>query len=156
MHYLKSTTRKAYVFDGKKIPQAITKDNEFLALTDKEYAEFQKKPVIASLIKSGAVFVTQTAPSKPEDQLKTATQENARLILENTRLQDELAKAQASSGSTEVEELKAALAKQVEESNAALAKQVEEDKAEILALQKEKDKEIAELKKQLAKAQKGE
>ena len=144
MHYLKSTTQKSYVFDGKRIPPAITKDNEFLAMTDKEYATFEKRPVIGSLIKSGLIFVTTVAPAKPEEQLKSATQENTRLLMENTRLQEELRKARSSSSSTEVEELKAAL-----------EKQVADDTAEIKALQEAKDAEIADLKKQLAAAKKG-
>lgn len=141
MQYLKSTTQKSYKFDGKTIPQAITKDNAFLALSDTDYNEFIKSPVIKSLINAGSIFVTDQEPSSPTKQVSNLTNENARLVLENTRLNEELKKAKASDNSAEVESLKAAL-----------QKQIDDDTAEIKQLAEEKDAEIAALKKQLEEA----
>ena len=141
MKYLKSTTQKTYLFNGKYIPAAVTKENNFLQMTNGEFDAFQQNPVVKSLMNAGAIFVTDVAPTRPEDQLKSATQDNARLILENTRLQDELRKAKEATGSTEVESLKAAL-----------AKQIADDTAEITALRDEKDETIRLLEAKLAAA----
>lgn len=141
MQYLKSTTQKSYKFDGKTIPQAVTKDNAFLSLSDTDYNEFIKSPVIKSLINAGAIFVTDQEPSSPTKQVSNLTNENARLVLENTRLNEELKKAKSSDNSAEVESLKAAL-----------QKQIDDDTAEIKQLAEEKDAEIAALKKQLEEA----
>lgn len=141
MQYLKSTTQKSYKFEGKTIPQAVTKDNAFLALSDTDYNEFIKSPVIKSLINAGAIFVTDQEPSSPTKQVSNLTNENARLVLENTRLNEELKKAKASDNSAEVESLKAAL-----------QKQIDDDTSEIKQLAEEKDAEIAALKKQLEEA----
>lgn len=144
MKYLKSTTQKSYVFGGKKIPQSITPDNEYLALTDDAYTAFTKSPVISGLINAGAIFVTSQEPTSPTKQVSNLTNENARLIMENTRLHEQLKAAKAAdNGSAEIESLKAAL-----------EKQIADDTEEIKAMAAEKDARIAELEKQLKAAKK--
>lgn len=148
MRYLKSTTQKSYMLNGKKIPQCVTKDNEWLALNDSAYAEFSKVSVVASLIKSGAIIVTDKEPTTPTKQVSQLTQVNAQQAMEITTLHEEIAglKKQLadSANSAEVDTLKAAL-----------EKQRADDLAEIKQLQADKDAEIAKLKKQLAAAEKG-
>lgn len=142
--WLKSTTQKTYLFEGNKIPAAVTKDNEYLQLSDGAYTDLVKNKVVASLLKAGAIFVTDKAPSSPNAQVNSLSSKNAQLILENTKLQEQLAEAQkklesASTGSDE-ETVKAAVAAQKAEDEAAVQKIVDE-----------KDARIAELEAQLAK-----
>lgn len=148
MRYLKSTTQKSYMLNGKKIPQCITKDNEWLTLNDSAYAEFVQVSVVASLIKSGAIIVTDKEPTTPTKQVSQLTQVNAQQAMEITTLHEEIAKLKkqltGSANSAEVDSLKAAL-----------EKQRADDLAEIKQLQADKDAEIAKLKKQLAAAEKG-
>ncbi len=147
MKYLKSTTQKSYLFEGKRIPPAVTKDNEVLTISDKEYTELLKVSVIKSLVNAGSIIVMDKAPTNPTAQLKDAVNRNAEQALKITQLQEEIRelKAKGGSNSTEVEELKAAI-----------EKQKAEDLAEIQALQAEKDAEIEKLKAELKKAKKGE
>ena len=148
MRYLKSTTQKSYMLNGKKIPQCVTKDNEWLTLNDSAYAEFVKVSVVASLIKSGAIIVTDKEPTTPTKQVSQLTQVNAQQAMEITTLHEEIADLKkqlaGSANSAEVDSLKAAL-----------EKQRADDLAEIKQLQADKDAEIAKLKKQLAAAEKG-
>ena len=148
MRYLKSTTQKSYMLNGKKIPQCVTKDNEWLTLNDSAYAEFAKVSVVASLIKSGAIIVTDKEPTTPTKQVSQLTQVNAQQAMEITTLHEEIADLKkqlaGSANSAEVDSLKAAL-----------EKQRADDLAEIKQLQADKDAEIAKLKKQLAAAEKG-
>ena len=148
MRYLKSTTQKSYMLNGKKIPQCVTKDNEWLTLNDTAYAEFTKVSVVASLIKSGAIIVTDKEPTTPTKQVSQLTQVNAQQAMEITTLHEEIAglkkQLAGSANSAEVDSLKAAL-----------EKQRADDLAEIKQLQADKDAEIAKLKKQLAAAEKG-
>lgn len=148
MRYLKSTTQKSYMLNGKKIPQCVTKDNEWLTLNDSAYAEFSKVSVVASLIKSGAIIVTDKEPTTPTKQVSQLTQVNAQQAMEITTLHEEITDLKkqlaGSANSAEVDSLKAAL-----------EKQRADDLAEIKQLQADKDAEIAKLKKQLAAAEKG-
>jgi hypothetical protein len=91
MRYLKSTTQKSYMLNGKKIPQCVTKDNEWLTLNDSAYAEFAKVSVVASLIKSGAIIVTDKEPTTPTKQVSQLTQTNAKQAMEITTLHEEIA-----------------------------------------------------------------
>lgn len=143
MKYLKSTTQKSYIFDNKVIPQCVTKDNLSLALTDEAFIKLQKdNKVIASLIKAGAIIVMDTEPQSPSKANAALTNRVAQLTLEKTKLEEELKQLRGSQGvNTEVEALKAQL-----------AKQVEDDTAEIKQLQADKDAEIANLKAQLEAA----
>jgi predicted RNase H-like nuclease (RuvC/YqgF family) len=155
MRYLKSTTQKSYMLNGKKIPQCVTKDNEWLTLNDSAYAEFAKVSVVASLIKSGAIIVTDKEPTTPTKQVSQLTQANAKQAMEITTLHEEIAELKkqlaGSANSAEVDSLKVALEKQREEDLAEI-KQLQADKDAVIA---DKDTEIAELKKQLAAAKKG-
>lgn len=148
MKYLKSTTQKSYMLNGHKVPQCVTKDNEWLTLNDAAYAEFSKVSVVASLIKSGAILVTDKEPTTPTKQVSQLTQVNAQQAMQITELHEQVAslkkQLEGTTNSAEVESLKAAL-----------EKQREEDLAEIKQLQADKDAEIADLKKQLAATKKG-
>lgn len=148
MKYLKSTTQKSYMLNGRKVPQCVTKDNEWLTLNDAAYAEFSKVSVVASLIKSGAIIVTDKEPTTPTKQVSQLTQVNAQQAMQITELHEQVAslkkQLEGTTNSAEVDSLKAAL-----------EKQREEDLAEIKQLQADKDAEIADLKKQLASAKKG-
>lgn len=148
MKYLKSTTQKSYMLNGHKIPQCVTKDNEWLTLNDAAYSDFSKVSVVASLIKSGAIIVTDKEPTTPTKQVSQLTQVNAQQAMQITELHEQVAdlkkQLEGASNSAEVESLKAAL-----------EKQRSDDLAEIKQLQADKDAEIADLKKQLAAAKKG-
>jgi predicted RNase H-like nuclease (RuvC/YqgF family) len=136
------------MLNGKKIPQCVTKDNEWLTLNDAAYADFSKVSVVASLIKSGAIIVTDKEPTSPTKQVSQLTQVNAQQAMEITELHEQIAglkkQLEGAANSAEVESLKAAL-----------EKQRADDLAEIKQLQADKDTEIAELKRQLAAAKKG-
>lgn len=144
MKYLKSTTQKSYQFEGKKIPPCVTKDNEWLSMTDQAYRDFAKATVIKALINGGAILVTDQEPTSPTKQVKNLTNLNAQQAVRITQLEEELKQAKAANtGSAEIETLKAAL-----------EKQKADDLAEIQALQSEKDAEIEKLKAELKKATK--
>ena len=155
MRYLKSTTQKSYMLNGKKIPQCVTKDNEWLTLNDAAYADFSKVSVVASLIKSGAIIVTDKEPTTPTKQVSQLTQVNAQQAMQITELHEQVAslkkQLEGTTNSAEVDSLKAALEKQREEDLAEI-KQLQADKDAVIA---DKDTEIAELKKQLSAAKKG-
>lgn len=130
MKWLKSTTQKSYIIEGKKIPQCITPNNDYLALSDEGYNNFIKNAVIKSLVNGGAILVTDIEPQSPTQQASTLTKEKAMLIRENTELK---------------EKLKAA------EDNSAAKVELETTKAELASLQKKYtalEKKYAELEKE--------
>lgn len=107
MKWLKSTTQKSYMLDGHLIPQCITKDNDYLSLTDAAYDTFlQNCPVIKSLIKSGAILVTDKEPQTASQQVSHLTTERAQLLQQITNLQIALNVSQKNQGN--VAELDAA------------------------------------------------
>lgn len=133
---------RAYQLNGNTVPSY---KGEPLALTNEQFVSLNKNPVVAGLIKAGAIFVTDKAPTDPTKQTQALTNQNAELILQNTKLQEEKEALEAKlkeAGSTD------------EAVRAAIEKQKEEDRAEIKALQEEKDAEIAKLKEQLKAAKK--
>jgi hypothetical protein len=79
------------MLNGKKIPQCVTKDNEWLTLNDAAYADFSKVSVVASLIKSGAIIVTDKEPTSPTKQVSQLTQVNAQQAMEITELHEQIA-----------------------------------------------------------------
>lgn len=142
--WIKSTTQKSYLFSGRKIPQAITKDNEYLHLSDSEFAKLTENPVVGSLIKAGAIFVTEQEPTSPTQQVSAMTNQVAQLTLENTKLQEKVAELES----------KAAARDSGTEVAVAVAKQKAEDEAAIEKIVADKDAEIARLKEQLKKRNK--
>lgn len=140
MKWLKSTTMKSYSLAGKVVPQCVTSDNKWLALSDSDYAAFAKNAVIASLINAGAILVTETEPSSPTQQVSKLTNEMAHLIRENTELKEKLKAAEDGSAvQAELDSTKAEL---------------EAMTAKYNALEKEAKETIANLKKQLKEATK--
>ena len=142
MKYLRSTTMKAYVIEGRTINGY---KGEMLALSDGDFTALRKNKVAASLIDAGAIYVTDKAPKDPSKDNIELTNRNAALILQNTKLQEEKAALEAQLKATgSADDLV----------KAAIEKQKEEDLAEIKALQAEKDARIAELEEQLKTSKK--
>ena len=88
--WLKSTTQKAYTVQGKIIPPCVTSDNRWLKMTESEYSEIKRMPVIASLIKAGGILVTVKEPEELRNSVEGLKGSNAELIAINTQLQEEL------------------------------------------------------------------
>lgn len=127
MKWLKSTTDKSYVAQGKVIPPATQAP---LAVTEDVYTKITGMAVIQSLIKTGGIIVLE----KYTDPTSASNNRLAVLKEENTKLQ------------ARNKELEAAEAK---------AKQFDELKAEAEQTIADKDAEIEALKAQLKEAQKG-
>lgn len=127
MKWLKSTTDKSYVAQGKVIPPATQAP---LAVTEDVYTKITGMAVIQSLIKTGGIIVLE----KYTDPTSASNNRLAVLKEENTKLQ------------ARNKELEAAEAR---------AKQFDELKAEAEQTIADKDAEIESLKAQLKEAQKG-
>ena len=146
MKWLKSTTQKSYIIEGKKIPQCITPNNEYLALSDEGYRNFMKNAVIKSLVNGGSILVTDIEPQSPSQQASSLSKEKALLIKENTELKEKLKVAEDGSATkVELETTKAELAS-LREKYAALEAQYKELETEAKSTIKElqdqlKDKE---------------
>lgn len=142
MKWLKSTTQKTYLIDGKKIPACVTPNNDYLALSDDAYTRLKQNKVIASLIEGGAIIVTDVEPMSPTKQASVLTQEKALLIKENTELKEKLKAAEDNSAMrAELDSVTAEL-KESQKKYKALEKEAKETIANL-------NSEIAELKAQL-------
>lgn len=144
--WLKSTTNMTYTAQGKVIPAG---KNEPLQVSDAEADKILKMPVIASLVKNGAITVldkyTSNNPlANSQAKLASLTQENAELAQKNKELESQLA-AMRNGASTQDGELKLKLVA-AEEALRAKEEQFNELKAEAEA-------KIAELQAELEKAQ---
>ena len=146
MKWLKSTTQKSYIIEGKKIPQCITPNNDYLALSDEGYNKFVKNAVIKSLISGGAILVTDVEPQSPTQQASALTKEKAMLIRENTELKEKLKAAEDNSAAkVELETTKAELVsleekyKALEEKYAELEKEAKDTIKELKAQLKDKE-----------------
>lgn len=95
MKYIKSTTQKSYVVQGKIIPPCITPRNQTLAVDDSEWYQISTQPVIAALIHSGDLLVLDEDPNVRED--KEARDQVAVLKAQNTALEEELRQLKGSS-----------------------------------------------------------
>ena len=93
--WLKSTTQKAYTVQGKVIPPCVTSDNKWLKMTESEYSEIKRMPVISSLIKAGGILVTVKEPEELKNSVEGLKGSNAELIAINTQLQEELKELKA-------------------------------------------------------------
>ena len=122
MKWLKSTTQKSYMLDGKTVPPCVTKDNAWLPLTDKDYGEFIKNRVIASLMEGGAIIVTEKEPLSTTQQISSLTNDKARLIKENTELREQLKAKEDTVSKSEYEALAAKYEALEKEANEELAK----------------------------------
>lgn len=141
MKWLKSTTQKTWYANGKKIPQCVTPNNEYLQLEDSDYVAMSKMPVVASLIKAGGILVLSEEPAELKNSVEVLQGDKAALVAKNTELEARIKELESqSSGTVDVEAIK-------EEAVAEL-------KAEAVAELQAKDDEIAELKKQLKAAEK--
>lgn len=131
MRWLKSTTQKEWVINGKSIPKCVTKDNAYLAVEDTEYNKMLSAPVFSSLVKAGDILVLSQEPAELKNNIASLNTSNNSLKAQNNALKKEL------------EDTKASVASEVE-------KQVEAFKrdaiAELQAKQDELEKARAELK----------
>ena len=143
MKWLKSTTQKTWYAKGKKIPQCITPNNEYLQLEDSDYVELSKMPVIASLIKAGGILVLSEEPAELKNSVEALQGDKAALVAKNTELEARIKELEAKASSTETVDVEAIKAEAVAEL-----------KAEAIAELQAKEDEIAELKKQLKAAEK--
>lgn len=136
--WLKSTTQKAYTVQGKVIPPCVTSDNKWLKMTESEYSEIKRMPVIASLIKAGGILVTVKEPEELKNSVEGLKGSNAELIAINTQLQEEIKALK--SGASDDSEIKRELADLKKEA-----------KAELQAKQKALDEALAKLAEYQAK-----
>ena len=143
MKWLKSTTQKTWYAKGKKIPQCITPNNEYLQLEDSDYVELSKMPVIASLIKAGGILVLSEEPAELKNSVEALQGDKAALVAKNTELEARIKELEAKTSPTETVDVEAIKAEAVAEL-----------KAEAVAELQAKEDEIAELKKQLKAAEK--
>lgn len=143
MKWLKSTTQKTWYAKGKKIPQCITPNNEYLQLEDSDYVELSKMPVIASLIKAGGILVLSEEPAELKNSVEALQGDKAALVAKNTELEARIKELEAKASPTETVDVEAIKAEAVAEL-----------KAEAVAELQAKEDEIAELKKQLKAAEK--
>ena len=141
--WIKSTTQKQWVINGKVIPKCVTPHNDYLCVSDTEYNQMVAKPVFGSLVKSGGVLVLSKEPAELKNNIEGLTASNADLIAKNTELTAELEKLRASNASVSERVEKEVAAFKEEAIKELTDKQAELDAA--LA-------EIKELKKQLKKS----
>ena len=130
--WLKSTTQKAYTVQGKVIPPCVTSDNKWLKMTESEYSEIKRMPVIASLIKAGGILVTVKEPEELKNSVEGLKGSNAELIAINTQLQEEIKALKSVAGDDSVTKRE-------------LADLKKEAKAELQAKQKALDEALAKL-----------
>lgn len=136
--WLKSTTQKAYTVQGKVIPPCVTSDNKWLKMTESEYSEIKRMPVIASLIKAGGILVTVKEPEELKNSVEGLKGSNAELIAINTQLQEEIKALKSAAGDDSVTKRE-------------LADLKKEAKAELQAKQKALDEALAKLAEYQAK-----
>lgn len=146
MKWLKSTTQKTWYANGKKIPQCITPNNEYLQLEDADYAALEKMPVIASLIHAGGILVLSEEPAELKNSVEVLQGDKAALVAKNTELEARVKELEAQAS-------QAGDAAPVDV-DAIKEEAVAELKAEAVAELQKKDDEIAELRKQLKAAEK--
>lgn len=142
MKYLKSTTQKAYTVKGNTIPKCITVNHDYLILSDSEYSEIEKIPVIKSLIKAGGIFVSDKEPSDVVSQSALLINSNAQLIARATELERKLAELERRKDEGEIVNI----TKIKEEAQAQAIQELQEKQDALDAAQKE----IEELKAQLS------
>ena len=98
MKYVKSTTQKSYVVQGKVIPPCVTARNQTLAVEDSEWFQISSQPVIAALIHSGDLLVLDEDPNVKEDT--EARSQLAELTAKNTELEEKIKLLESQAGTT--------------------------------------------------------
>ena len=146
MVWLKSTTQKEWVINGKIIPRCMTKDNQYLNLSDTEYNNLLSIPVFNSLVKASAILVLHQEPAEIRNNIQNLNASNAELVARNTELQTRVAELEKKAGpAVDVEKIK-------EEAVASLKEEAVKELQEKQDALDAATAEIEKLKKQLAKA----
>ena len=146
MVWLKSTTQKEWVINGKIIPRCMTKDNQYLNLSDTEYNNLLSTPVFNSLVKASAILVLHQEPAEIRNNIQNLNASNAELVARNTELQTRIAELEKKAGpAVDVEKIK-------EEAVASLKEEAVKELQEKQDALDAATAEIEKLKKQLAKA----
>ena len=146
MVWLKSTTQKEWVINGKIIPRCMTKDNQYLNLSDTEYNNLLSVPVFNSLVKASAILVLHQEPAEIRNNIQNLNASNAELVARNTELQTRIAELEKKAGpAVDVEKIK-------EEAVASLKEEAVKELQEKQDALDAATAEIEKLKKQLAKA----
>ena len=146
MVWLKSTTQKEWVINGKIIPRCMTKDNQYLNLSDTEYNNLLSIPVFNSLVKASAILVLHQEPAEIRNNIQNLNASNAELVARNTELQTRVAELEKKVGpGVDVEKIK-------EEAVASLKEEAVKELQEKQDALDAATAEIEKLKKQLAKA----
>lgn len=146
MVWLKSTTQKEWVINGKIIPRCMTKDNQYLNLSDTEYNNLLSIPVFNSLVKASAILVLHQEPAEIRNNIQNLNASNAELVARNTELQTRVAELEKKvSPAVDVEKIK-------EEAVASLKEEAVKELQEKQDALDAATAEIEKLKKQLAKA----
>lgn len=146
MVWLKSTTQKEWVINGKIIPRCMTKDNQYLSMSDTEYNNLLSIPVFNSLVKASAILVLHQEPAEVRNNIQNLNASNAELVARNTELQTRIAELEKKAGPTvDVEKIK-------EEAVASLKEEAVKELQEKQDALDAATAEIEKLKKQLAKA----
>lgn len=150
--WLKSTTQKVYIVQGKVIPPCVTSDNRWLKMTESAYSEIKSMPVISSLIKAGGILVTVKEPEELKNSVEGLKGSNAELIAINTQLQEELKALKAlKAGTGDDKAAKEELEAFQKEAKKELAAFQKEAKEELQAKQKALDEALAKLAEYQAK-----
>lgn len=120
MRWLKSTTQKSYTALGHVIPKCIP-DNNYLKVSEEEFAQLMAIAVIKSLVNAGGILVTAVEPSELRNSIEGLTSSNAELIAKNTQLEERVKELEAAGGDTSaVEEIKSQAIKELQEKQDAL------------------------------------
>ena len=146
MVWLKSTTQKEWVINGKIIPRCMTKDNQYLNLSDTEYNNLLSIPVFNSLVKASAILVLHQEPAEIRNNIQNLNASNAELVARNTELQTRIAELEKTAGPAVKEK------KIKEEAVASLKEEAVKELQEKQDALDAATAEIEKLKKQLAKA----
>lgn len=146
MVWLKSTTQKEWVINGKIIPRCMTKDNQYLNLSDTEYNNLLSIPVFNSLVRASAILVLHQEPAEIRNNIQNLNASNAELVARNTELQTRVAELEKKvRPAVDVEKIK-------EEAVASLKEEAVKELQEKQDALDAATAEIEKLKKQLAKA----
>ena len=146
MVWLKSTTQKEWVINGKIVPRCVTKDNRYLSLSDTEFNNMLAVPVFNSLVKANAILVLHQEPAEVRNNIQNLSTSNAELVARNTELQARVKELEKKAGNTvDIEKVK-------EEAVASLKEEAVKELQEKQDALDAATAEIEKLKKQLNKA----
>lgn len=148
MRYLKSTSGRSYVVNGKVIPP--NSKPEWLGVNNDEFEAIKKVVVINGLIASGGILVTDKEPAEMARTPGALLNANGKLKQENAELKAELEKLKAEH-ETALQGNEAAQALEASRAEAeGLRKELEEQKAAYAALEQEAKTTIADLNEKIA------